>query len=100
MDLSRLGITQALETARIAGAKGVPCVNHTYTLDLNMAASLHVLAVAPAISLFEVQARPNPLRDELFPDRPRVEDGHLRVPSAPGLGTAPDPAVLARYRVD
>jgi L-alanine-DL-glutamate epimerase-like enolase superfamily enzyme len=99
MDLSRLGITQALEVAGIAGEAGIPCVNHTYTLDINRAASLHVLAVAPSISLFEVQARANPLREELFPGRAVPVNGTLAVPESPGLGVAPDPRALARYRV-
>ncbi|MSP83334.1 MAG: mandelate racemase/muconate lactonizing enzyme family protein [Alphaproteobacteria bacterium] len=99
LDLSRLGVTQAMEVARVAGEAGVPCVNHTYTLNLNLMASLHVLAVVPEISLFEVQGLDNPLRDGLFPDRPRPFGGFLAVPQGPGLGSAPDQETLMRIRV-
>ncbi|MEX2650639.1 MAG: mandelate racemase/muconate lactonizing enzyme family protein [Alphaproteobacteria bacterium] len=94
IDLSCVGLTQAMVIAQTAAAAGVPCVNHTYTLDLNLAASLHFMAVAPLVSLVEVQGAANPLRDALFPAGPRARDGTIEVPTSPGLGVAPDDAAL------
>jgi len=36
---------------------------------------------------------------ELFGDAAVVKDGRLKVPTGPGLGAEPDPAVITRYRV-
>ena len=81
--------------AHRVAARGGRIVNHTYTHALNLAASLHLMAVAPAVSLCEVQANPNALGAALFPDAPRAAAGFIQVPTRPGLGVAPDPAALA-----
>jgi len=99
LDLARLGITQAMRVAEIAARHGVACVNHTYTLDWNAAASLHVMATIAQVDLFEVQIAPNALRDGLALQRPRIAGGRVWVPTAPGLGAEPDPAALARFAV-
>jgi len=95
IDISRVGLTQGLALARRVAARGGRIVNHTYTHALNLVASLHLMAVAPAVSLCEVQANPNALGAALFPDTPLAEAGYVRVPTRPGLGIAPDPAALA-----
>ena len=97
IDLARVGITQALRVAEIAERHGVRCVNHTYTLDWNLAASLHVMAVIPSVDLFEYQVTPNEIRQSLVPERPKVAGGMIHVPDKPGLGADPDPEVLARF---
>ncbi len=95
VDVSRVGLTQAMRIADIAAAAGVPCVNHTYTLDLNLAASLHFMAAAPLVSLCEVQGAPNPLRELLFPSGPRANGATIAVPDTAGLGVRPDSRALA-----
>src|SRR3712207_9195193 len=47
VDLTRCGLTQALEIARHAQARGIPVANHNFTTDINTAASLHFLAAVP-----------------------------------------------------
>ncbi len=99
IDLARTGITQAMRIAEAAERHGVACVNHTYTLGWNTAASLHVMAVIPKVDLFEVQVLPNPLRDSMMRVTPRAESERIHVPDAPGLGVEPDPDALDRYTV-
>ena len=45
----------------------------------------------------EVDANPNPLREEVFPLR--VDEGVATLPDAPGIGVEPDLARLKRYLV-
>ncbi len=97
IDLARVGITQALRVAEIAERHGVACVNHTYTLDCNLFASLHVMAVLESVDLFEYQVTPNEIRAALVAQRPRVAGGMIHVPDGPGLGADPDPVALARF---
>lgn len=99
VDVSRVGLTEAMRVAAVAQEHGVVCVNHTYGYDLNLAASLHFVAALPETSLFEYQATPNEIRDSLVRDRPRPVDGLLAVPQAPGLGVEIDEAALARFVV-
>jgi L-alanine-DL-glutamate epimerase-like enolase superfamily enzyme len=44
----------------------------------------------------EVDANPNPLREEGFPILP--QEGWVTLPDTPGLGVEPDLSRLARYR--
>ncbi len=100
VDVSRVGLTEAMKVAALAARHGIPCVNHTYTYDLNLAASLHFAAAIPETSLFEYQATPNEIREALVRDRPTPRDGWIDVPRAPGLGVTVDEAALARFRVE
>lgn len=99
IDLARTGITQALRIAEAAERHGVACVNHTYSLGCNTAASLHVMAVIPKVDLFEVQVLANPLRDSMMRLAPRPDGDRIAVPDTPGLGVEPDPEALDRYTV-
>ncbi len=99
VDVSRVGLTEAMRVARLADAHGVPCVNHTYALDGDLLASLHFAAAAPRTLLFEYPARPNELREALFRDRLVPVDGVVRVPDEPGLGLHLDLAALEQFRV-
>jgi L-alanine-DL-glutamate epimerase-like enolase superfamily enzyme len=99
VDVSRVGLTEAMRIAAIAARHGIPCVNHTYGYDLNLAASLHFMAVAPEVSLCETQATPNEIRDALIANRLTVRDGFVAVPDGPGLGVEVDETALARFAV-
>lgn len=99
VDIARVGLTQAMKVAAVAARRGVPCVNHTYSYGINLAASLHFVSVIEQTSLFEYQVTPNEIRDALVPNVPRPTDGILRVPDAPGLGIDIDPAALDRFAV-
>jgi L-alanine-DL-glutamate epimerase-like enolase superfamily enzyme len=94
VDISRVGITRALEFARFAETRGVRCVNHTYTLDIALAASLHLAAVLEEPLLFEYPAAPNDLR-QVFSRRPAQVGGFVAIPEGPGLGIDVDEGALA-----
>jgi L-rhamnonate dehydratase len=96
VDISRVGLTQGMKIAAFAARHGIPCVNHSYSYGLNLAASLHFVAAIEQTSLFEYQATANEIRDALIPNAPRPLAGMLRVPSTPGLGVEVDGDAL-RY---
>ena len=99
VDLSRVGLTQAMKVAALAERHGVACVNHTYTLDFNLAASLHFAAAIARTSLFEYQVTPNEIRDVLVTNRPEPSNGRIPVPQGPGLGVEVDEEALARFAI-
>ncbi len=99
IDLTRCGLTAALEIAAYAAARGIPVANHNFTTDINTAASLHFLAAVPNALVLEYCVEPSEISRALARDPFRLEDGHFRVPDAPGLGVEPDMAVVEHFLV-
>jgi L-alanine-DL-glutamate epimerase-like enolase superfamily enzyme len=70
---------------------------HCYGGAATLAASVHLVAAAARPGWVELDLRDNPLRTEIA-DGPRLDaDGHLTVPTGPGLGLTYDETVLDRY---
>ena len=99
VDISRTGITQAMKVAAIAERHDAACVNHTYSLDWNLAASLHFVAAVSRTELFEYPAAPNEIREALVKNRPAPVDGMVAVPRGPGLGLEVDEEALVKFTV-
>ena len=98
VDTGRIGgIGPAAQVARYARSKGVEFVNHTFTSQLALAASLTPCADAPDGVLCEYPVAPSPLAAALTPVRLRGDDGLVRLPNGPGLGIEPDTDALAPY---
>lgn len=90
------GISGCREVASRARKRGVIFCPHWLAGGVGLAASLHLLAaVGTDKSYAEVDANPNPLREEVFPMR--VQEGIVTLSDAPGLGIEPDFKRLAPY---
>ena len=100
VDISRVGLSQSMKVAAAAATAGIPCVNHSYSYGINLAASLHFAAAIERTSLFECQATPNEIREVLVPDVPRPAEGMIALPEGPGLGITVDEAALACFAVE
>jgi len=98
VDVSRIGLTEAMRIATLAERHEIPCVNHTYSYLLNAAASLHFAAAVSETALFECQATPNEIRDALDAGQLRPRDGWVVVPTGPGLGVEVDEDILNEFR--
>jgi D-galactarolactone cycloisomerase len=79
---------------------GITVHPHTSVTGLNMAASLHVLAVLKNGGYFEADPTPfNPFRDTLCRPLPDLDpDGTAAPPPGPGLGIEVDADLLAEFR--
>ena len=92
------GISGGLDVARQACSAGVAYCPHWLAGGVGLAASMHALAAAdPQSGYAEVDANPNPLREDVFAFV--VNDGWAQLPEAPGLGFEPDLQRLAPYLV-
>lgn len=92
------GISGGLEVARIATKHGVAYCPHWLAGGIGLAASMHALAASGSTGGYaEVDANPNPLREEVFPFE--VAEGWVTLSDAPGLGIEPDLQRLARFAV-
>lgn len=93
------GISEAKVIADMAGAWRIRVAPHFYGGAVGMAATLHFFAAVSDGLWIEWDTQPNPLRDALITREWEVRDGHVRLPSGPGLGIELDPAGLERFRV-
>jgi L-alanine-DL-glutamate epimerase-like enolase superfamily enzyme len=102
IDAGRIGgITISKDVADYAVAKGVTYVNHTFTSNLALSASLQPFAGLESHTICEFPTELKSLaramtKNHIVPDKA----GLLHVPDAPGLGIEPDFEGIAPYLVD
>ncbi len=102
IDAGRIGgITIAKDVADYAASKGVTYVNHTFTSNLALSASLQSYAGLESHLICEFPTELKLLamamtKNHIVPD----ENGMLNVPDSPGLGIEPDLQGIAPYLVD
>jgi L-alanine-DL-glutamate epimerase-like enolase superfamily enzyme len=89
------GISGCREVASRAVERGLVFCPHWLAGGVGLAASMHLLAAAGGGGFAEVDANPNPLREEVFPFA--ITDGWTTLSDTPGLGVEPDLARLAPY---
>lgn len=91
------GIGGCRAVALHAARRDVAFCPHWLGGGVGLAASLHLRAALGEGGFVEVDANPNPLREEIcaWP----VVNGCITVPETPGIGVEPDTARLARYAV-
>ena len=97
VDVTRVGLTQAMLIAGDAHERGLSVANHTFTTDLNAAASLQFLAAIPNALICEYCVEPGELSRGLVRNPIRLVDGMAQVPQDPGLGVELDPTVMERF---
>lgn len=102
IDCGRIGgIGPAKRVADYAAAKGVTYVNHTFTSNLALSASLQPFAGVAQATICEYPVALQPLAVDLTANHiTRDENGEIAAPDEPGLGIDVNPAALETYRVD
>lgn len=94
------GLSTVREVARTARAQGALVAPHYLGGGVGFVATAHMLAAVAPDGLLELDVSENPVRELIASPFPEVRDGRVSLPTAPGLGVAPDVEALARYRVD
>jgi len=91
------GLTEARKIAALAQAYAKPLAPHDCTGPVALLAGLHLAIHAPtAIYQEVVRAALHTWYADLVTDLPKVSDGKLGAPSAPGLGTRLQPRLWSR----
>lgn len=94
------GLSAARKAAALAEAWNLPATLHSGgELGLSQAAYLHLAAACPALSLALDTELPY-LSDDIVTEPFAIMDGHLEVPTGPGLGREVDRSRLDRYAVE
>lgn len=92
------GLTEACRVAALAHAHGLPVVPHIWGTALMWAASLQFAAAMPNCPLLEFCMGYNPLFTDLLTSPVQVgPEGHVTVPTGPGLGVELQPDLERKY---
>lgn len=91
------GLTEARKIAWAAIDRGRSVINHAFTTDINIAASMAMLAAIPEAPFLEFCVEDSPIRTQLIRDPFKVEEGYVHLRDTPGLGVEIDEEVLERY---
>ena len=102
IDCGRIGgLWPAKEVADYAVKKGVTYINHTFTSNLALSASLQPFAGLEDHTICEYPTSLQQLALDLTKNHiERDANGQINVPDAPGLGIEINPAALTQYKVD
>jgi L-alanine-DL-glutamate epimerase-like enolase superfamily enzyme len=102
-DVNRCGgLTELRRIAELAAREGAVVVPHHWKTGISFAASAHFQAATPNVPYVELLSPvvfDSPLRAELTGPDPKLEDGTLPLPTAPGLGVELVDEVVERYAV-
>lgn len=99
-DLSRCGgLTVGRQIADLATRRQIDCAPHAWLTDLLKAASLHLNAYLMDSLYLEYNVSSASLLNTLCTEHLAMVDGEVAVPTGPGLGVEPDPAVIERFRI-
>ncbi|MCC7426376.1 MAG: mandelate racemase/muconate lactonizing enzyme family protein [Alphaproteobacteria bacterium] len=92
------GLSGTLPVARAVLAAGRTYCPHYLGGGVGLLASAHLLAAARGPGLLEVDANPNPLREDVLGALLRPVGGAIALPDGPGLGLVPDLRPFASLR--
>ncbi len=91
------GLTEARKVAALCEAWHLPFAAHDCTGPVALTASVHLALAAPNVSIQEiVRAFYHGWYGDLVTALPPLEDGRIRAPEGPGLGTRLNPDVVKR----
>jgi L-alanine-DL-glutamate epimerase-like enolase superfamily enzyme len=98
------GISETARLAHMAQAYNVPSTMHDCTGPLTLYAGLHVNAAVPGACFQEtVRAHIRSFYKELIDPLPVIENGHMLLPTTPGIGTKLNPDLFNKkystYRI-
>ncbi len=101
------GLTEVKRIVSLANTFGVNVTPHSWGTGIAFAAGLHLVSTLewipgrlnPHEPLLEMDRSENPLRDELTVPRFEVNNGHVDVPTVPGLGVDVDAERLEAFQV-
>ena len=86
IDVPWNGIWQSMKIAAMAEAYEVNCAPHNFYGHLSTLMSAHLCAAIPNFRIMEIDIDDVPWKDDILTYVPEIENGELKVPSAPGWG--------------
>ena len=97
VDLPWNGILESMKIAAMAEAYEVNCAPHNFYGHLSTLMSAHFCAAIANFRIMEIDIDDVPWKDDLVTEPPRIENGHLIMPSKPGWGTDIDEKAVRKH---
>src|SRR5499426_3739172 len=97
VDLPWNGILESMKIAAMAEAYEVNCAPHNFYGHMSTLMSAHFCAAIPNFRIMEIDIDDVPWKDDLVTEPPRIENGHLIVPSKPGWGADINEAAVRKH---
>jgi L-alanine-DL-glutamate epimerase-like enolase superfamily enzyme len=91
------GILECRKIAAMAQSYGVEVALHSWSSSVVLAGNYHLAFATPNCRILEYPTWGYPLRDELFAEPLRLDDGYLYPPQAPGLGVRLTDEIREKY---
>lgn len=91
------GLTEGMRIAERAHQAGVAYCPHNWHNGLMTMANAHLVAAIPGPRVLELCMVQGPLQWDILRQPPVIQDGHLILPDAPGLGVELAPDLEARF---
>jgi len=97
VDVPWNGLLESLKIAAMAEAYEMNTAPHNYYGHISNLMSAHFSAAVPNFRVMEIDIDDVPWKDGLVTNPPKIENGELIVPTAPGWGADVDEAVLRKH---
>ena len=97
IDLPWNGILESMKIAAMAEAYEVNCAPHNFYGHLSTLMSAHFCAAIPNFRIMEIDIDDVPWKDDLVTEPPRIENGHLIMPTKPGWGADINEDMVKRH---
>jgi galactonate dehydratase len=97
IDLPWNGILESMKIASMAEAYEVNCAPHNFYGHMSTLMSAHFCAAIPNFRIMEIDIDDVPWKDDLVTEPPRIENGHLIMPTKPGWGGDINEDALKRH---
>jgi galactonate dehydratase len=97
IDLPWNGILESMKIAAMAEAYEVNCAPHNFYGHLSTLMGAHFCAGIPNFRIMEIDIDDVPWKDDLVTEPPRIENGHLIMPTKPGWGADINEDVVKRH---
>ena len=97
VDLPWNGILESMKIAAMAEAYEVNCAPHNFYGHMSTLMSAHFCAAIPNFRIMEIDIDDVPWKDDLVTAPPRIENGHLIMPTTPGWGADIDEDAVRRH---
>ena len=93
------GVAQSAKIAALADAYEVNIAPHNFYGHLSTLMSAHLCAAVPNFRIMEIDVDDVPWKDELVTPPPRIENGHMLLPTGPGWGAEVHEDVIRAHPV-
>jgi len=97
VDVPWNGILESMKIAAMAEPYEINVAPHNFYGHLSTLMSAHFCAALPNFRIMEIDIDDVPWKDDLVSQPPRIENGHLILPSGPGWGAEPNEEAIRAH---